>query len=325
MKTDQQEAAALAQWAVDHASRATVTGLLPADNFGLPSSVPVAVITEPGGGQKFVSVRSLLEEYRQHPERRTGTAILDDLDSFIAHVNRFSNPDSALFANPDIKDPSLLAVLDYHQAVNTPLVDEATDAPVKARLALPQFAKHRTLYRFPLSEEWKAWQAVDSKGMSEIEFAEFLEDRINDIGSPPFDPNGMAMKMAEKLGCAFAEPSRLIELSRGLKVHVDHKYKGANTLSTGEVAFQWSEEHKDEAGQPLKVPNLFVVCIPVFFNSKELFPIPVRLRYRIGGGRVQWTLKLYQDDVVFNIAFGEAAAQAANETGLPIFTGKPES
>ena len=54
------------------------------------------------------------DKWRAHPLRRTGTATMTSLDSFIEHVRRFRTTESALFAKEDRTAPALSAVLDYH-------------------------------------------------------------------------------------------------------------------------------------------------------------------------------------------------------------------
>lgn len=49
-----------------------------------------------------------------------------------------------------------------------------------------------------------------------------------------------------------------------------------------------------------------------------------RLRYRLDGGRVTWTVALHRPELVFRHAFGEACELVANETGLSVFRGSPE-
>src|SRR5262245_55330994 len=93
-------------------------------------------------GYKVEGLRPHLDPYRHAPERRAGTAVFSELASFIGHVNRFKDEDSAVFVSRDREKPGALAVLDYHQ---------------KTAAGQPRFGKHRSQYTPPLSDEWKAW------------------------------------------------------------------------------------------------------------------------------------------------------------------------
>lgn len=284
------------------------------------------VLAVPDGvnGINIVSVKSFVDEYRQHPERRKGTSKLLTLQSFIDHTNRFRNDDSAVFADSHRENPSMLVVFDYHERVN---VDGERN-----RDALPQFGGHRATYHFPVSDEWKIWNQFNEQKLTQTEFAEFLEDRINDVEVPPNltgepesddDPTRKLRLLLSSLGGSLAGPARLMELSRGLKVTAEERVHQAVNLSNGETQLQYTHEHLDEQGQPLKVPNLFLINIPVF-QFGDVFRVPVRLRYRSRGGSITWSYSLYNKDRVFDTAFKEAVAQVSQETTLPVFIGYPE-
>lgn len=267
----------------------------------------VMVLPDGAGGFSVESVKPYLDEYLVAPERRTGTAQLTELDSLIAHANRFKDVDSALFADPSPAAPSLTAVLNYHCV-----------GPSGA----PRFGNHRGVYTFPLSDEWRAWLASSGRKLSQGDFAAWLEDHVLDVANP--DDAGDASKaLAATLGCTFASPSRLLELSRGLSVRVGAKVQNAINTATGEVAMQFASEHQDERGAPLKVPTAFLLAIPVF-RGGALYQVAARLRYRIDGGAIAWSFDLHRPERFFDHAFREACDRAKDGTGLPLFFGSPE-
>ncbi len=261
-------------------------------------------------GTSMHSVKQLLDEYRDAPERRAGLAILQDLASFIDHANRFKDEDSAIFASrKGPTDVSLTSVFDYHR---------------KGPTGAPRFGKHRGMYQFPVSDEWKAWALNSGKPMGQAEFAEFLEAHITDISTATDGPSARAL--ADALGNPdFASPSKLLELSKGLSVRVDMKMSNAQNTSTGETSMIFTAEHKDENGAALKVPSAFVLAIPVFRNG-QAYQVPARLRYRLDreSGKVKWLFDLYKPEKFFDDAFGDACATAAKGTELPLFQGTPE-
>ncbi len=214
----------------------------------------------------------------------------------------------------DMERPSLQGVLDYHR---------------QGAEGKPRFGKHRAVYNFPLSNEWRAWKDKNCTAMSQQEFAEFLEDRITDVIAPPdmvgapLDRDDPMVHLASMLGGAFASPTKLMELSRGLSVRANEQVRQATNLSSGEVSLQFTSEHQDEAGQPLKVPNLFLIAIPVFLSG-ALYRVAVRLRYRLRAGAISWFYELHRTDLVFDHAFTEACNKARAVTDLPLFVGSPE-
>lgn len=267
-------------------------------------TVPFVALPE---GLELKCLQPELDKLRTRPERRKGTAKLQTLDSLIDHVRRFKSESSALFANPDRNDPSLTAVLNYHEA--------GASSPAS-------FGDHRGVYRFPLSDEWTAWQRSNECKFSQEDFAAFIEDRILDVADPT-KAGASVLDFCQTVGATLASPSRLMDLSRGLQVHVSAKAVQVTNLSTGEGQITYTEEHKDGAGGHLGVPGAFLLQIPVFRGDAP-YQVPVRLRYRLRDGVITWFYSLYRTDRVFEHAFVLAIQRAAEATGLPLFIGTPE-
>ncbi len=260
------------------------------------------------GGLQAVPA-SAFDDYRANPARRKGTATLLDLTSLIAHVERFKDDDTLLFANDDRSSPSLVAVLDYHRA---------------GAEADPRFGQHRAKFAFPLSDEWKAWNGSNKKAMAMIEFAAFLEDRIIDVLDDPTDLPEDMQRFVTAIGGNIASPTKLMETAVGLKVHEKSNVGETVNLASGEGEISFVSTHTDGAGKPLKVPNLFLVGIPVFKNGPA-YRIAVRLRYRKRDGGLTFWYELWRQEPVFDHAFGEALERVRTETGLSVLLGTPEA
>ncbi|RYC10136.1 DUF2303 family protein [Ciceribacter ferrooxidans] len=271
-------------------------------DLGLPKELPILIDRKTG---KAVSVKALIEEYRTHPVRKSGTANVQTLQSFIDLVDRHKTGNSVIFADTDWRKPSLTAVIDYH------------DLEDKARA---DNGKHRIHYAFPLSEEWKAWIAQDGVTMNQSEFAEWIENHLPDLSSPDTAEDE---DFKERFGLKVAWPNQMVALSRGLQVNVSSRVKNNVVLQSGEGEITWDEEHKDAAGNKISVPGLFILSIPPFFMG-ETTRIPVRLRYRVSAGSVVWTFKLYRPDVYVTQQIERDLLTASTATELPAYCGKPE-
>lgn len=277
-----------------------------ADNDG----APIALIPE---GMRLESLKSVIDEWRTTPERRKGIANVGRLDSFIDLTNRFKDENSALFAKGTVKGKTitaeLQAVLDYHPAAPESKSDNA------------RFCQHRVHYSFPVSKEFQAWINEDGKAMDQTEFAALIEDRIGDIiGNDPQNP--VNFDGFDILKPNFADPARMLELSRGMEVFSSVTVKGKSRLSSGETQIEFVTEHKDNKGNALNPPDFFLICVPVFEMGAK-YRLPVRLRYRIHEGKVLWFYQLYRAEKAFDNAFDEACKKAQTETTLPIFWGTP--
>lgn len=252
---------------------------------------------------------TLFDDYRATPSRRRGTATLLDLTSLIAHVERFKDDDTILFATDNRETPSLTAVLDYHR---------------KGADADPRFGQHRARFAFPLSDEWKAWIATNKKPMAMIEFAAFLEDRIIDVLDDAGDLPEDMQRFVKAIGGNIASPTKLMEVAVGLKIHEKSNVGETVNLATGEGEISFVSTHTDASGKPLKVPNLFLIGIPVFKNGPA-YRLAARLRYRKREGGLLFWYELWRHEPVFDHAFGEALERVRTETGLPVLLGSPEA
>lgn len=270
------------------------------------TGVEAPVILDKTGAKPLPA--SFFDDYRTQPARRMGTASLLDLTSLIAHVERFKDADTMLFATDDRSAPSITAVLDYHKA---------------GAKGDPRFGQHRARFAFPVSDEWKAWTGSNKKPMAMIDFAAFLEDRIIDVLDAPTDLPEDMQRFVKAIGGNIATPTKLMEIAVGLKVHEKSNVGETVNLASGEGEISFVSTHTDGAGKPLKVPNLFLIGIPVFKNGPA-YRIAVRLRYRKREGALCFWYELWRQDPVFDDAFGEALERVRAETALPVLLGSPE-
>lgn len=259
-------------------------------------------------GKRIEPVDKLLDAFRAAPARRKGTAKIRDIASFVAHVNAFKDEHTAVFAVPDPAKPRLLAVYDYNE--------KGGIGSAKAR-----FGQHRAQYDCELSEQWQAWTAQDGKAMTQPDFAEFLEDRIEDVC---LVDGPHITELAALLEARVGGPSAMLKLSRGLQVSVNTTVHNAVTLSTGEVQVVFTEQHADGSGGPITTPNLFFLNIPVFHGGAA-YQVGLRLRYRLSQGRLQWSYALYRTDKIFDDAFKGIVETAGKECEVAVYAGEPEA
>lgn len=275
-----------------------------------PEGAPAhALITAEGQNVRLLRPEDF-DPFRERPMRRKGTATLTTTESFIEHVNRFKDADSIVFADDDRKAPSLTAVLDYHHA---------------GAESLPRFGEHRAVFRFPLSDEWQAWDKHNAAPMNMIEFAAFLEDRVVDVmqlGSLE-ELSAEQQQFIKATNGAVATPSQLLAMSVSLKVNESAAVHEVRNLTSGEAEVKFSSAHETQiAGDVVKVPSVFIIAIPVF-KGGDLYRVLARLRYRNAGGLKFW-FELWRTERVFDHALAEACEKVQAETGLPLLYGKPE-
>ena len=273
---------------------------------------PVAFVPK---GIEAISLKPLLDSYRDWPERRDNVVELLELQSLADYVNRFKTKDTIVYLDDSDKlRPEAVVVFDEH--TQTQVLSPENEASEDTSAA---WRKFRAVYKFPLTPEWKAWTDISKGGTSQAELAVFLEDHIMDVCDPN-DPGESAKRLAAQLGLTLASPQKLLSLSRSLAINVDVQVANAINLTSGEQQIRYEETHNDETGKPVNVPGAFAIAVPVF-RGGDLYRIAVRLQYRIRDKKVTWFLKPHRMDLVYEDAIEGAAKQLRDKTALPVLRG----
>lgn len=274
----------------------------PAGAIGVPLEIPVLIRT--GEAPEVKPLKDIFDKYRTAPEKRTGVAKTTTLRSFIDLTNRHKDSHSAIFARTAWPEPKLTTVIDYHQ----------TDG-------VARFGNHRVEYPFPIAPEFKAWMDRNGQPFGQGDFSAYIEDRIADLAAPTADE---AETFESLFKTRFATPAEMVDLSRGLQVTVAANVKNAHVLQSGEVEINWTEEHRDQSGNKIIVPGLFMVSVPAFVDGDPI-RIPARLRYRVREGKITWSFHLYKWDFWLRERVKDDLDLAASETALPAYEGAPEA
>jgi uncharacterized protein YfdQ (DUF2303 family) len=256
-------------------------------------------------GRTLQSLKKLIDEYRDAPERKRGTATLSEPASFVELVNRHKDDHTVCFASVTRESPSITAVLDYHT------VDGE-----------PRFCEHRAYYPFPLSDEWKAWTGKAKTVFSQKDLVEFIEDRMMDLAMPNL-AGERTRQYVDAIGCELATPAQVAQIARDLDIRVEQKFVQQTKTATGETQMLFREEHKDQNGAPIRIPGAFLIAIPIFTGGQQAV-LPVRLRYRVVNNEVFWYYELALVDEMFALAIDVEIAHIRAGIERPIYIGSPE-
>lgn len=274
----------------------------------------VHAVLSADGGIDFID-ETRFELTANNPSFRRGVASMTSLVSFIDHVNRFGDEDSAVFADDDRASPSLTAVLDYHRQDGGAIKGEF------------RHGLHRTKFAFPVSDEWTEWQLKNEQPMSMHEFSVFLENNMGDIALVEDGVPESAKRFVETNGGneRIADYASLIELSRGLRINENSVVEEAVNLASGEGKIRLSNEHAEaKVGDvTITVPTMFFIAIPVFRNG-DYYRLPARLRYRKGSNGLVFWFDLWRSDRAFDTAFRENCEKVDAGTEAQLFYGSPE-
>jgi uncharacterized protein YfdQ (DUF2303 family) len=258
-------------------------------------------------GRKLESIKGYIDEYRDTPERKKGTALLTEPAAFVEYVNRHKNESTVCFATATRQNPSITAIIDYHEIDGT-----------------PRFGEHRAFFGFPLSDEWKAWTGSAGHNFKQKEFVEFLEDRIMDLAQPSV-AGERTKEYVKAIECELATPTQVASVARSLELTVDQKIVQQTKTGSGESQFVFKEVHKDVNGAPVRVPGAFLIAIPIFTGGEGAV-LPVRLRYKVNKetGEVLWHYALALVEELFKLAINAEIAKIHAGIERPIYIGSPE-
>lgn len=253
--------------------------------------VPVAILPQGMTARVLTDALEVEDKRAPAPRRRKGTAKHQELDSFIAHVNRFKDKDSAIFANND--EVTVTAVLDYHPADGV------------------RWGEHRSVYECPLSDKWKLWTDKNGIVFSQDQFGEFIDANMADLASP---------SAGGPVSQDVAEPAAVLQMARNLSVIQRGEFTRVVNPTDGTMSLVNKSEN--DTGST-KIPRAFLLQLPVFENG-ALYAVEARIRFSMQGGRPNFAYVLYQPEKILQDAFGVVRKAVVDGTALPLFVGSPE-
>jgi len=232
----------------------------------------LAPIKDEKTGREFVvlSERQRLEDLDfllEEPRRIKKQFSLSTELSFTQYVDKFLRPETIFLCMKS--HPYIHAIIDYHDKV-----DEKD---------LPSFCTHLVDYKPVHSIEWNRWTNTCGKKMTQVAFAEFIEDNIKDVVEPD----------SAQLFTDITNFRLIRRATFGSKINVQN----------GEIDFQYSNE--SEKNGSVKLPETLTLGIRVF-EEGEYYNVNVKLRYRVDEdeGLVLW-YEITNQDKVYDYAFNK--------------------
>lgn len=224
-----------------------------------------------------------MEIHLPAPTRSRGNTTLRDVASFIALVKQESK-DAKSRIYGCYEPASFKAVFN----------DNFMDSP--------GWRDHTATFSCPLSVEWKEWKGKNGVKMTQSDFAQFIEDNLPDVATPP--------------------AADMLEISRTLEAKKAVHLASAVRLSNGKNEFTYQEVVSGTAAKgKLQIPEIFTIGIPVL-EGGDKYAVECRLRYRIeeGGKMFMWYDMLRPHKVVED-AIKQVWLSIEEGTGLPILNG----
>lgn len=206
------------------------------------------LVPDGNGGRELVDLSD--DEYLPTPRRKTGNVFVDDLDSFLTYFRKHSTSDSEIYVNVD--KARITAVLDAHTR-------DGAD-----------WGQHRLILRMTPTDRWADWTGGDRKKFSQVAFAEYIEDHLDDIREPA--------------------AATMLEIAQTFEANTKVKFSSGANLGNGDRRLQWEETTDAKAGK-LDVPTHFTIGVAPF-DFADPYEITARFRYRIESGALYITYLL---------------------------------
>jgi uncharacterized protein YfdQ (DUF2303 family) len=259
------------------------------DGAGGDHLIPVAVQTD-GGKVRVEMLRDVLDEVdrrAESPSRRAGTVELAELASLVNYVNRYQlDGITVAFAEPS---PPVVTVVFDHDEQNGGAAGWRGD---------------RAVYRCPLARQWQIWASFEGKALNQGQFGDLIEQNADDLRG----------------GEGFADAAKMLEVARNLVIHQAGKFERKINPTTGEGTLVATDEH---AATSTKIPRAFLLAVPVFEGSEELYMVEARIRFAMAEGRPVFSYLLHNKAKVFEAAFASVRAIVGDRCQIPVYVGKP--
>ena len=261
---------------------AALRGLVPA----LPQPITVGA-----GGPAVVALPDDhtvhdLEHLQPRPNRARASVHVTDSRSLSAYLKRFAGPETVIFADYDAR--RAVAKIDYHGERGTSGVP-------------PSHRQHSATFTARFALAYDQWREAAGKSMTQTAFAEFLEDRMDDIRAPD-----AATVMEAVMAFSMA---RKVTFSQSIK------------LASGMRQLTYREEDEQTKGA-LQVPERIDLFVPVL-SETEPQSLRVDVRYRISSeGKLSFGLHIHDQEAVETEAFDRCVDQIATDhPSIPVFNG----
>lgn len=268
------------------------------------------IILRPEGWQLD---RTDLEKELDAPRRLRGTTTVDNSDSFLIAVNNQSPRGSFLpvvYANP--RDLAITAVLNHQQVSGGPSADTSTET--EPQVVSPGWGDHRVKLALTRSPEWLVWKNNDGKYLSQDEFAQFIQDRIDDI------------KVGDSKYPNAPDQATMLELARSFALTQEAHFDRRIILQSGQVRMHYTEEQNAQAGETgqIEIPEFFTLGIRPFYGASPVF-VGARFRYRVVKEKLALGYQLVRPDLVEEAVYNDELEKVEAELNTAVVVGSPPS
>lgn len=227
-----------------------------------------------------------LDRYYPLPARKRGTITVFDAASFNQLLkDNASAGDAAIYLDRNPNQPHVVAVLNGNGPNG------------------PGWGDLRVQIVFRPTPQWEKWKARDGQLMAQVDFAEFLEENLEDVA----EPDGATM----------------LEIASQLQLVRTVNFRSKVVLQGGAFNFTHDQDDKASVGAgQIEVPQQFVLGIaPVF--GLAAYRVPARFRYRVVEGKLKLGFKLQRVETMMAQIVEDVIAKIERGANVSVMDGLP--
>ena len=242
------------------------------------------VIVPQGGSSQVID----LEKHLPSPRRAKGTVTLQRVQDLERYIERHDAPtNTTIWVDADAH--KVVAVLNDHGAGEKH----------------PEWGDHRAELQLKTTDAWRHWLAMDGRLLGQEEFAEHIEDGLQDIVTP--------------------DGATMLEVAQSIQGTKSAEFKGARRLQDGNIGVEWVEETTATAGSrgDLEIPERFELALAPF-EGEDAYRVHARLRYRVRAGDLTLGYRLDRPGDVLRDAVDKVRDRLADRFQVErVFVGRP--
>lgn len=256
----------------------------------------VYLAAEIGGGTKQFDT----DAYSDSPRRATATRKVTTAESFISYLAKHGRAESEVYA--DVKNSKVVGIIDSHGGNIT---------------GDPGWQGHRVELLLEHTKSWLAWMENDGKWLTQVQFAEFIEQFSPDVKSPA--------------------AGDLMILAQNFYMTKDLEYQSSERLDNGETNLVYKEKIAAKGTGNIEVPSQLELILQPYVESPRQYAF-ANFRTRLNGAQllVGYVLIRPDDilegifaDIVSEIRDGRKEDAGRGVTGFdgitqPIYFGRPQ-
>lgn len=221
------------------------------------------------------------------PKNPAGVLTLHTLESFATAVKDNSDDRSHIFA--DTEAGKIVCVFDFLAKGGS---GTAADKDMRHR----GWGQHSAEIGFRESRKLKEWRKT-LEWMGQADFANFLEDHLEDIA----EPSGQD----------------LLAIATDLEASSTGNFKGRVNLDNGSVSLNY----QDDVETSVEIPRNLTLGIPLFEHG-DRYKLKCRLRFLVRGGSVNFRLLFTNVEDAKEQEFERIVQEIEEKTGVVIYRGK---